>query len=344
MKIGILTHPLGHNYGGILQAYALKSKLEHKGHQVIIIDRREEEPKYKLIIKNILRVLRVSRFYSYYKTNRHLITFTKRHFVRTRPAFNNVEIKKEICRHNMDLIIIGSDQVWRSDFCLKYGYDYWGDLQLNTNSPRLCSYAASLAHDNWTYNKEQTKRIKSLVDKFDRISVREQNAIKLFKDNLGIEAEWLIDPTLLHGSDFYDNITAKRIVKEPYIFVYWLGERNLILPTIEKYSKEYRIIELNLRDTNEKESIEEWLSYIKHADRVITDSFHGIVFSIIFRKQFTAHKNLSGGYIRILSLFEQLDIKEKLEKPEIDLDYNLIDLRICKLQLEADNYIEKCTN
>ena len=80
MRIGILTHPLGHNYGGILQAYALKSELEHKGHQAILIDRREEEPKYKLVIKRILRVLRIPKFYSYYKTNKQLLSFVRKNF------------------------------------------------------------------------------------------------------------------------------------------------------------------------------------------------------------------------------------------------------------------------
>lgn len=344
MKIGILTHPLGHNYGGILQAYALKSKLEHKGHQVVLIDRREEEPKHKLYIKRILRALRIPKFYSYYKTNKHLLSFVKKHFTKTRPTYNNKEIKTEIVKQKIDLIIIGSDQVWRSDFCLKYGYDYWGDLQAKTKTPRLCSYAASLAHDNWTYNKEQTEIIKKLISKFDRISVREQNAIKQLKDNLAVNAEWLIDPTLLYDRDFYDKIISGKLIEESYIFVYWLGDRSLILPTIEKYSKEYKIVELNLRDINEKESIGEWLSYIKYADRIITDSFHGIVFSIIFRKQFFAHKNISGGYSRISSLFELLNIKEKLENPELNLDYDVIGPRICDLQKEADKYLDKCIN
>ena len=344
MRIGILTHPLGHNHGGILQAYALKSELEHKGHQAILIDRREEEPKYKLVIKRILRVLRIPKFYSYYKTNKQLLSFVRKNFKKTRPAYNNNDVKKEINRLKLDLIIIGSDQVWRSDFCLKYGYDYWGDIQIGNGYPRLCSYAASLAHEEWTYSKEQTERIKTLAGKFCEISVREKNAIKQLKDNIGIEAKWLIDPTLLHNSCFYDKITAGRIVEKPYIFVYWLGERSLILPTIKQYSEKYEIVELNLRDLNKKESIGEWLSYIKYADKIITDSFHGIVFSIIFKKQFIAHKNLSGGYSRISSLFDQLDIKEKLEKPEIDLDYDVLELRIRNLQKEADNYLNKCIN
>ena len=89
------------------------------------------------------------------------------------------------------------------------------------------------------------------------------------------------------------------------------------------------------------DSVEDWLSYIKYADIVLTDSFHGCVFSMLFHKQFVAYCNKSGGYGRIQSLFESMGISDKLENPKMNVDYTIVDNQMEALRAKANNYLQK---
>ncbi len=341
MKIGILTHPIIKNYGGILQAFSLKCYIESLGHNVIILDRRFNYNRFKGIILDLLEFLNIPR-YSQTKKECSLISkFIKKHFIRTHKLYSKQELVKEISKHKLECVIIGSDQVWRSDFCNRCDYDYWGGFILYNKNVKVFSYAASIAHNTWNYSEEDTINIKALISNFCGVSVREESAVHLCKQYLNIDAKWVIDPTLLHDHTFYDKIATKRIISKKYIFVYWLGERDIINKDLEQYSRDYEIIELHLSGNNKKISIEEWLSYIKYSDIVITDSFHGTVFSIIYNKHFITYRNDSGGYSRIESLFKLLNIEEKINNPHAILDYRKVEIVVEELRKNAQAFIQE---
>lgn len=341
MNIGILTHPLNNNYGGILQAYALSSYLIQKGYHVIIIH-REIDQSFILIrwMRRLLKTLHHPRYYHPNTTDRtkNIRPFVSRYFEQTDPVVSQKQMRKVCQVYNLDMVIVGSDQVWRRDFAIKFGFNYFLDFV-----PKDCckvAYAASFGINDWQYTIKETSKIKSLLKTFSGVSVREDEGINLLQDNVGIIAKHLIDPTLLLQSEKYDEIASSRIIGEKYIFVYWLGDRSELKEILTPYYvKKYSIVVVSLREDKEQISIEDWLSYIKYADFVVTDSYHGCVFAILYHKQFYIYKNNLGGNGRLSSLFRMLGIQDKLSDSDITIDYESIDITLLKLRQEVDEFI-----
>ena len=332
MKIGILTHPLHSNYGGILQCYALNTYLRKLGHDTVVIRRVYNKQFFlKRWLKYILRIIGVSRFRHKQSDNKsiNLSKFINSYIDYT-TSVDSVHKMKCICRqYSLDAVIVGSDQVWREDFAMNYGYNYFLDF-VPKNVIKL-SYAASFGLSEWHYNSSQTSRIKKLLSEFCCVSVRELDGLKLCKENLGLTPAVLLDPTMLLAKVDYEKISSSRLVDEKYVFVYWLGDKNAIEDTISKYREAgYKIINIQLRSNSILPSIEDWLSYIQFSDFVITDSFHGCVFSLIFNKNFYIRSNDSGGNGRLKSLFTLLDIiyTDNLIQPDYaKIDSIINDLR-----------------
>ena len=322
MKIGILTHPLHSNYGGILQCYALNTYLRKLGHDTVVIRRVPNKQFFlKRWLKYILRIIGVSRFRIKQTDNKsiNLSRFVNSYIEYTTPV-DSMRKMKSICRkYNLDSVVVGSDQVWREDFAMNYGYNYFLDF-VPKNVVKL-SYAASFGLSEWHYNSAQTCRINELLLEFRGISVRELDGVRLCQDYLNLSPSLLIDPTLLLDKVDYEKISSRRLIDEKYVLVYWLGDRSCIADTISKYQEDgYKVVDIQLRSNSILPSIGDWLSYIQFADFVITDSFHGCVFSLIFKKNFCIHSNDLGGNGRLTSLFTLLDIKEtgNLIQPDYD--------------------------
>ena len=343
MKIGILTHPLVSNYGGILQCYALNTYLQKMGHETIVIDRRPNKDFFVWRwIRTILKVLHCPRYYMPNKIDKTIKvrSFVDRYIKRTKPIDTPSKMKKVCQQYGLDAVIVGSDQVWRADYAMKFGYNYF--LDFVPDDVIKASYAASFGLSNWRYDETQSREIKALLSRFKSVSVREDEGVTMLKDHLGIEAQHLLDPTLLLSVNDYSSIVAERQFAEPYVFVYWLGNKSTIQSTIEKYQNDgVRVVDINLRDIQEQPSIEEWLSYIKYAETVITDSFHGCVFSIIFNKQFVIHSNDSGGNRRLISILKQLDLEGMLSDPQMEIDYSPVNNVVSTLQKSTFVYMNE---
>lgn len=334
MKIGILTHPLGVNYGGILQAYALSTFLRKQGHDVIVLNRQSNLPLVKRLVKTILVALHHPRYNN--PRYKHLVSFVKKYINYSKPLSTDGQMNGFVKGNSMDAVIVGSDQVWRTSFAMGYGYNYF--LDFVPSGVRKISYAASFGLSKWEYNKEQTTRIQQLLSNFNAVSVREDEGVILCKENLGISAEHVLDPTMLIHADDYQHITSKRLVEENYVFVYWLGSEDEKRKALESAKIEgKRIIDISLRGSDPLMSIENWLSYIKYADHVVTDSFHGCVFSILFQKQFTICANNSGGNGRLKSLFTMLEI----DTNQSPVDYNAVSARLENLRNYSYDFINK---
>lgn len=337
MKIAILTHPLGANYGGILQAYALSKYLEAKGHCVTVLNLQHELYLYKRVIKSILVALRHPRYNN--PKYKNLNAFVKRNINYSVPLTSQKQLKKYIERKNFDLFIVGSDQVWRADFARKYGYNYF--LDFAPNDSKKISYAASFGLSDWCYTAEETTVIKSLLNRFSAISVREDEGVKLCEKFLDINATQLIDPTMLLTSGDYDKLSLKREYEDSYTYVYWLGdekEKAKALSSINQEGK--RVVDISLRANDTLIPVEQWVSNIKYSDFVVTDSFHGLVFSILFNKRFRVCSNKSGGNGRISSLLSLLGIALKDDGSCYDFDYAIVNDRINQLRSTTQNFFE----
>lgn len=339
MKIGILTHPLHSNYGGILQCYALNTYLRKLGHDTVVIRRVHNKQFFlKRLLKYILRIIGVSQFLHKQSDNKsiNLSKFINSYIDYT-TSVDSVHKMKCICRqYSLDAVIVGSDQVWREDFAMNYGYNYFLDF-VPKNVIKL-SYAASFGLSEWHYNSSQTANIKKLLSEFRGVSVRELDGVTLCKDYLKLTPSLLIDPTLLLDKVDYEKISSNRLVEEKYVFVYWLGDKSRIADTILKYQEDgYNIVEIQLRSNSILPSIGDWLSYIQFADFVITDSFHGCVFSLIFNKNFCIHSNDSGGNGRLTTLLTILNISDR--DALIQPDYSKVNIILHDLRSQSYQFL-----
>ncbi len=344
MKIGILTHPQHRNYGGILQCYALSAFLVKRGHTPIVISRANDNPFFlKRWILTILNALHIPRYYHPGTIDRtvRMRPFAEKYLNRTDTICSQRAMKKVCRKYGMNVVIVGSDQVWRADFALNYEYNYF--LDFVPNGIKKIAYAASFGLSEWQYTDEQTERIKDLLKDFRAVSVREEDAVGLCRANLKIEACQVLDPTLLLNAEDYDTVCSNRLIDAPYVFVYWLGDKNEMNKLISPYIQvQMKVMIINLRDDVEQISVEDWLSYIKFADYILTDSFHGCVFSLIYHRPFMVFENHSGGNGRMQSLLRQLGLENTDNLTLSEKDYCVIQHKINKVRNKSINFIDNC--
>lgn len=343
-KIGILTHPLINNYGGILQAFALSSYIRSLGYEPLVIDRRNN----RSVVKNlIISILKKSPFISlgqYTIRIKQITTFIEKNIPRTKPIHNEKGLRIICNQNHFDAIIVGSDQVWRAGFVDQYGGNYFLDFVPKAHETKKIAYAASMGLSEWNFSSSYTKNMKTWLDDFKSISVREKYVVKLLKQHIGCEATHVLDPTLLVSSYIYEPITSRRLTEKSYAFIYWLGDRTELQVHIEKLKLQgLEIVDVSLRSNEPQISVEDWLSYIKNADVILTDSFHGCVFSLIFHRHILLCNNKSGGYGRLQSLFSMLkiDIEEGDGCVNIQPDYDSFEANISILRNKSRDFLSK---
>lgn len=233
----------------------------------------------------------------------------------------------------LSMYVVGSDQVWRNwgyaDVTSELGYfflDFLGDFPA-----RRVSYAASFGQaqlkDAMIYPKF-IKYITPFVNKFDAISVREDSAVKIVAETWGVKAKQVVDPTMLLRAKDYSKLirtsTRKLSTVHP-IFAYILArteDKDFIVKKIAE-ERGMTVGSLYLEELDVLPPVEQWLKSFRDAKLVVTDSFHGVVFSIINNTPFVVIDNENGGVARITSLLEQFDIKGRLV---FEKDHKSIDL------------------
>ena len=338
MKIGILTLPLHSNYGGIVQAYALQTVLNRMGHDVVVFQNGYDGivrfPKWEMPIilgKRFLRkcltkskipvFLEHKRISELPVVNQYVSKFILDHI-------NTYHIKSlnDIPRSEFDAIVVGSDQIWRCDYAKRI----WNtDIQnvflrfaLDWNIKRV-AYAVSFGKDELNYTQIEAKECASLAKLFDGISVREDSGVDLCLKYLDVKAEIVLDPTmLLTTQDYIKLIKDYGVPKnDGSLFAYILDSKNekknfVDYVANERNMKTYSIVDI--KDYSQsinsriKPPVEQWLRGFYDAEFVITDSFHGCVFSIIFNKPFIAIGNSNRGMSRFLSLLKMFGLEDHL--------------------------------
>lgn len=334
MNIGLITVPFNNNYGGFLQAFALKHFLESKGHHVTIINRRRDwekrslPNKLKSYIKRLIKTITLKKTYdiSLY-TNRFIKEYLS---PITKDIYTNKGLNKI---SDFDFYIVGSDQVWRYKYAPTNICNYFFDFLAGTNKPRI-SYAASFGVSFNEYDDNTIRKCSDLLRDFKAISVREHSGINLLKNFFSVKSDifHVLDPTMLIDKGVYTDLARKypKTNNDQYIFTYVLDKTEDKQKLIDKISseKELPVKNINAQTDDNKsviEPVEKWLSYILNSSYVITDSFHGMVFSIIFNKPFTVYINNDRGAERFDSLLSILNIKNTLIDNSIhykDVDFN----------------------
>lgn len=328
MKIGILTYHRAENYGALLQAYALRTYLQGLGYEVSFVDYwpNYHENYFKPIswdrfkmagIKGKLDCLLDMTLWLCPKTMRKkkLQKFIINELgVVGKPLYN----EKTKATEHFDVVVYGSDQIWRKQNLGGVGFDDWYFGADNVVADRKIVYAGSMGTVKTTPTDDIY--IKQMMKDFCNISVREADLQK-YLQSLQIPSTLVTDPVFLLTKEQWMNVAAPKSYKgEKYILFYNLLNKPEDVTFAEKLSKEAG---LPIKEINKKlslkhfgkryistASVSEFLRMILDAEFVVSNSFHGVAFSIIFQKQFFA-VGMGEKANRVKSLLNSIGITER---------------------------------
>lgn len=314
MKIGVLTFQYAHNYGALLQAFALMSVLNKMEVTPVMIDRfpnTYQEPSFKW---KLITTLKGGDIFKKFK---------KKYLTPITDAYYSSGDMNKLNEQNFQMIIVGSDQIWRYENT-DVGYNYFLDFVTNPKI-RKVSYATSFGLEDWTASEAILNAIAKCLETFDAISVREDAGVLICKNLLGASAVHVLDPTLLLDKSAYFALLpiGNEFDRNNGITTYILDvndrKRNIITEVSRCLNeKVYNLMPLKDCKSrmdlllNKDKSVIEWVKHIAHANFVVTDSFHGMVFSILFNKQFLVIGNKERGMSRFDSLLGLLGLKNRL--------------------------------
>jgi hypothetical protein len=341
MKIGIVTFHASHNYGAMLQAYALKRKVESLGIECNIINYKtlKMENDYLIINLNFKKgikpqLLQLMNILVYNKLKRRwnkFESFARDNFNLTERYSSAEEMKKT--KFDFDALICGSDQVWnpngRADCIYMLGF-------CNNRNVSRIAYAPSFGKGNIPNNR--ISEYKKNISKIDYLSVREESGNKIIKDLTGRDAKVVADPVFFFSKTEWDQLFSDRsIEEEPYIMCYFTHIPLEIEKTINYIKNEtgYKVIMLHDKYYS-KISVDkiirdagpiDFIRLFSRASYIITTSFHGTAFSIINRKPFLSikHSNSDSRIIDLLKvtkLYQRfVDVESSIEKSLLEIDY-----------------------
>lgn len=328
-KINLLTIHWGMSYGAIMQTYATCKLLEESGHNVSVIN--IVHPKQKIFYTNI-------RAFFCFFMDAQFSFFKRRYFPSLTPKMYRIDLQY---LKTADYIIVGSDQTWNRDITSPLELNYFVDFAPNVKKVSLSS---SFGKFNWSEDEEYTNRVKELLHRFDALSVREDSGKDILKNCFGLESTVLVDPTLAYGK--YDDLLLHQKPNNQ-IYTFFVNEKSQYENIIEHISKDLNLSVFRHSKISYylKNSPRHWLTYIKNSSVVITDSFHGVVFSVIFKKDFFVLCGDDKKFTRINYLLSSLGIKgryirsiedyESRKNTFAPIDYTLID---CILRDERAKY------
>ncbi len=321
-----MTQPLGINYGGVVQNWALQQVLIRMGHEPLTIGLRwlyREGIKQRIkqwVVKGRNVALNGLLFNSVLKqridkrVELNLVDFVNRHIKITR-IYDPPLLPHQLDEYGLDAIVVGSDQVWKPSYSPDIMNFYLDFLSGNPDIVKL-SYAASFGSSLDEYPSELIRNCAALLEKFDGISVREHSAIQVCKDHFGSDAECVLDPTLLlDAQDYIDLANAEHpeSLGKNYGICYFLNPDEDKLKKFVSSCRDRGVMPVSLiplENTYNLDllvptlypSVQRWLKGIMEASYVMTDSFHGMVFSLIFERSFSAFNNSVRGSDRFTSM------------------------------------------
>lgn len=341
MKVGILTQPLINNYGGFLQNYALQYVIKGWGYEVVTLDWAPSKPPFFIVILSALKtflqgLVGNKRHYRYQPTkeelsiiNQNFINFADQYINKTPKANNVKELQSWMIKEHCQVLIVGSDQVWRPSYCCGFETAMFFDFAEHEDVKKL-AYAVSFGTDVWEFSVEQTKLIRRLIKLFSFVSVREKQGIDICKEKLGILPKHVLDPTMLLSVHDYmrllkdssksnDNSLFYYILdpsEKKKSFVQLLAKSYNLRPftVLPRYQSEVRTKE-NVKNSIQDcifPSIESWIKAFVDSSVIVVDSFHGCVFSIIFNKPFWVIGNEKRGMSRFSSLLSDFNLESRL--------------------------------
>ena len=333
------------NYGQTLLGVALYKYIQKLGYQPVIgcYTKRPESMRNRYYTRYFFPDLKTEQSKSFAKTT----DFLQKEKVRIVQCFDEIDIYRisEIC----DRLLVGGDAVWRP-----LHYDPVFYLNFGDRNKLRVSYSASVVHNDATYEKQYAQMFTMIENNLDYVSTRERTAISLFHEyGLLLEAENVCDPVFLLNLSEWELMEKKVDIKEKYIAVYMFNDSHeydeLIETIVKKFEDKIRVVWIPTGALPDREfikdgiGIDEFLSFIHHAEAVITNSFHGLAFSVLFKKDFYVldrkDKSLIGDF-RITDFLDILEIRDRVIKSNEDLE-KITDIDYKKIEPVLQEYIKK---
>ncbi|WP_300974799.1 polysaccharide pyruvyl transferase family protein [Sphingomonas sp. LHG3406-1] len=357
-KTGILTLHLHVNYGGILQAAALYRLLQDEGFDPILLRKEPDNiGRAGRLIRNLLRILpgqNVGGVRARALTRARHEPFIRRFLPNaTRPCRNSEQLRRAVQQHGVGAVVVGSDQVWRAEYHQDSNYPVYF-LDFVPADVRKLSYAASFGHSDWRY-PERTEEVAGLLERFDAVSVREKSGVAICREVLGRQQCTLVlDPTLVVSPSFYQDAAAPAERKQQPTLV------SYVLDQGESSEKAHKAVQdalpygfgrqfLSVKDEGDQETIGQWLRAFMDADFVLTDSYHGTIFSILFQKNFITLGNVERGLDRFTTLLDEIGLADRLviDPDTTDfaslvarpINYGAVNTRLEELRAASKDYL-----
>lgn len=360
MKTATLTFHASHNYGSMLQAYALQQVLLDWGVENEIINLRTVVQRSLIPSplqlnhprSSLIKLLRFPNKTFALQSKYFKFELFMRKYLHLSPELKDkAAVEKYLVKRKFNALIVGSDQIWNSA-CWDFDTAYLLDFPL---SFKRIAYAPSLGSFPEKITLANNDLFKRLWLKFDNLSTRELSGSDFVQMHTGREVSTVLDPTLLLNRDGYDKLCkSKRIVKEQYIFYYTPREESGTFRIAQLLADELKLKIVVTQDYNEYTGDNvisimncgpcEFLNIIKYADYTIGKSFHLLAFSLIFRKEFLMVSRNEDS--RFLNLLQKLDITNRTVSPdclELELperiDYNHVYTILDELRQGSLNYL-----
>lgn len=349
--VAVITFHRHNNYGAVLQCYALQQILKKLGYEPSVIDYRckiDEHPLsieaiksrgfIRCVISALGKISRIPRFYKFYKFRKKLDLTEK---------FNKQRLHN--ISESFDCYIAGSDNIWNAQIT---GLDSAYFLDFVYEKRKRNTYAASFGSD--TICEKFKEKYYKYLSGINTFLMREDTGLEIVAGICGLSGKRVLDPTLLIDRNEWDCILNLGSIKDRYVFAYQLVPSSFFLKKAVKIANQLKcklivvpFAQGRFMKCCNKPGIgpEEWMAAIKNAEYVITDSFHGCVFSILFHKKFNAVISQLG--TRIYSLLDMLGLENRVivkDKGCIDMsdiDYKNVDKILEKEREDSLYYLQK---
>ena len=350
MKVGILTFHCAHNYGAVLQAYALQEHLKSRGLEVHVIDYQPSilSSFYKPFDIRDFRSLKtlLSRILLFPSAWKRYQNFNR--FIHRKLSLETIDMDNE--ESNYDAFIYGSDQIWNPKILKNFDAIYFAGFKAAKGKLNI-TYAASMGK----FTLDETEKIyyQEALKRFHAISVRENSLKHALSSLTEKPIKVVLDPTFLLSQTQWNQIAIDPQIKIPYVLIYQVEKNEQVYKIAYSLAQQIKgkVIELksklSLLHQSEFQcaSPEEFVGYFKHASYVVTTSFHGTAFSIIFNRPFYTvmiNKNIdtrSSALLNSLSLSERL-IKNEANAILSEIDYTRPNKLLTSLQESSKAFLE----
>lgn len=346
MKIGLLTYHYSANIGAVMQAYATCRALRELGHEVVIVDIRQPEGNHSGLVKLVADAANLKR-------DLDLRKFKSMHYPPMTRRYLSVSELRDDPPH-VDCLLAGSDQTWNPDISKEMAMAYF--LDFGGDGIRRVSYASSFGRDSWPDDSPITKDVQKALARFQHISVREATGLAILSHTFWLNGTLVVDPTMLFAD--YQELTGP-IPEKDELVCYKLERNPAFYAGIEAVKQMAGMPARLLNNSYPVKGlrytcppgVSEWIGRLGGARMVLTDSFHGTVFSLLYKRNFVAVMNKNGKDSRMLDLLKAVGLQdrafESMEALKEDpswlqpIDYSVVEPSVRALRDASWDYLKK---